>query len=102
MPAPKNPSLKLEIAIAELSVLMKTVVADVGEIKGRLSVMDENFARKDEVAANKVEIDKLKTAIGDLKTELAVTATKLATWGIVGGIIITLLAAAISALQIHL
>lgn len=101
MPTPKS-SPKLDVAIAELTVLMTQATKDIGEIKNRLSVMDENFARKDEVAANKVEIGKLKDEISTLRTQLAVTATKLATWGIVGGIIITLLAAAISALQIHL
>lgn len=93
---------KLEVAIAELAVLLKTAVSDISDIKSRLSVMDEQFARKGEVESNRIAIKELAEKVSDLKTELAVTATKLATWGIVGGIIITLLAAAISALQIHL
>jgi hypothetical protein len=100
MPASNAP--KLEIAIAELSVLLKTVVNDVSEIKNRLQVMDEQFARKGELEAARKATAELAEIVNNLRIELAVTAARLATWGIIGGIIITLLAAGISALQIHL
>lgn len=93
---------KLDVAIAELAVLLKTAVSDIAEIKGRLSVMDEQFARKGDVETNRLAIEQLKRETADLRTNFAVTASKLSTWGIIGGIIITLLSAAISALQIHL
>lgn len=95
-------SSKLDIAIAELSVLLKGVVADVSEIKGRLSIMDEQFARKEDLMKDEVAIAELRTVLQTQEVNIAVSASQMKTWGIIGGIVITLLSAAISALQIHL
>jgi hypothetical protein len=97
-----KPNTKLEIAIAEMSVLLKGVVTDIGEIKTRLQLMDEQFARKEQVDKNASDIDKLRDYIQTLEVRLAVTKSELRNWGMVGGVFITLIAAAISALQIHL
>lgn len=95
-------SSKLDIAIAELSVLLKGVVSDISEIKNRLSIMDEQFARKEDLAKTETSIIELRNVIQDQEVNIAVSASQMKTWGIIGGIIITLLSAAISALQIRL
>jgi hypothetical protein len=89
------------VAIAELSVLLKTAVADIAEIKNRLSIMDEQFARKNELDKANAYIIELRNAVQTLEIKVAVTNSQHRTWGIVGGVFVTLLAAFISALQIH-
>lgn len=95
-------SSKLDVAIAELSVLLKGVVLDVSEIKNRLSIMDEQFARKEDLRKTDATTIELRNAMQAQEVNIAVSASQMKTWGIIGGIVITLLSAAISALQIHL
>lgn len=95
-------SSKLDIAIAELSVLLKGVVADVSEIKGRLSIMDEQFARKEDMAKIDTSIIELRNIMQTQEVNIAVSASQMKTWGIVGGIMVTLVAAVVSAIEIHI
>lgn len=95
-------SSKLDIAIAELSVLLKGVVSDISEIKNRLSIMDEQFARKEDVTKTETSIIELRNIMQTQEVNIAVSASQMKTWGIVGGIVVTLVAAAISAIEIHL
>jgi 2-phospho-L-lactate guanylyltransferase (CobY/MobA/RfbA family) len=92
---------KLDVAIAELSILIKGAVTDIAEIKSRLSIMDEQFARKEMVDKMAADIVELRNKMQTLDINIAVTATQLKTWGVIGGIVVTLLSALISALQIH-
>ncbi|SRR6266481_3989610 len=93
---------QLDIAIAELNVLLTTVVKDVSEIKQRLSIMDEQFARKEQLDKHSSRVDELANNLQTQEINLAVTRSQLKTWGIVGGIIITLISTFISTLQIHI
>lgn len=95
-------SPKLDVAIAELSVLLRTAVGDIAEIKNRLSIMDEQFARKEDVEKIEIAINEMRNAVQTQEINLAVAKSQLRTWGIAGGVFVTLLSAFISALQIHL
>lgn len=90
---------KLEITVAEMAVTLKNMGADVAEIKSRLDIMDENFARKDDVEKNAAAIISLRNDLQTLEIKMAVANAQTRTWGIVGGILITFIAAIISTLH---
>lgn len=95
----------LDVAIAELTVLLQTAVNDIAEIKNRLQIMDEQFARKEDVDKNSAQIIEMRNAIQTQEVKLAIAKAEqksmLRIWAVVGGILVTLVSAAISALQIH-
>lgn len=81
---------------------MRTTASDISDIKKRLEIMDEQFARKEDLNKTQGDIVILRTNVQELEVKLAVAKSELRTWGIIGGFVVTIIAAIISAIEIHL